>query len=154
MSEVKQHIVDLADKLKDGLTIGAAGVATFSDEAFDRALEGRDVTKVQVQESVKLIGDVTAAGGYALGQAAFDAMKKDPDLESVTGKISAVKGLAFEFQVDKNYMVPNGDRENPGMVQNHGRVIGKVIISGTGNNGDHKKVRKAVREMFTNEFGE
>jgi hypothetical protein len=143
MSDIKESILALAEKLKADMVLSEDGVVTVSEDTFEKTLpEGLDM------KTVKAVQDHTAnlvsATGYALGQVGIGAFKKDKRLEQVSVEFAAGKdSIGGVFQRSKEVRNPTDGSS----ATKYGILSMKMTVNAHANKGSLKKVRTALSNM-------
>lgn len=151
MSEIKQEVLDLAAKLKAGITIGKDGQATVEEGLYEKHLpEGvsmESLTTIQKHNSLFI-----AASAEAVGSQAIAAMKKNAELAQISVGIPIVgkDSLDITFQRERHIPSASGDE---GTIVKYGSLQAKYNMYGTGSRGQLLKVKQDLSERATSAFG-
>lgn len=144
MSEVKQEVKDLSEKIKKEIKIDTkTGIATISETLYkDNLPEGMTIDNVKAVQDYN--SRIVAATGLALGEASIPVMKKHKELEFTELTLPIVKDTAsFTFDRQSTSRNPTDGSE----VIKHGALSVKYVTSGAGTSkGELKKVRAHLFE--------
>lgn len=143
MSDIKENILKLAEKLKADMSLTEDGVVKVGENVFESTLpEGLDMKIIKaVQDHT---ADLVSATGYALGQVGVEAFKKDKRLEQVSLEFAAGKdSIGGVFQRSKEVRNPTDGSSST----KYGILSMKVGVNAHANKGSLKKVRTALSQM-------
>lgn len=155
MSDVKQHIKDMAEALKKEMKLGTGGVIEISADAFLKSLEGTSINESQVKAVQKHTSEFFAATMLAAGDIAVPAMKKDKKLDQVSVEIPVLKDtVSHVIMRSKEVMagMPKEGEEAPKKTT-YGFVSSRYTTDVTGSKGDAKKVKLHIAAMAAEAFG-
>lgn len=143
---LKPEVVDLASKIKAGIKLdGKTGIGAEEGNLYEANLP-ESITP----EIVKTISDFNstfvAAGAFAFGELAVDAMKGNKDLERASVDIAMGGKDTLSLNVDRRKTFPNhlgggGETEKFGIVS-----ASYEVIAGK-NAGQLKKARTLIGEI-------
>jgi len=145
MSDIKDSIRALADKLRADMTITETGAVETPTDLFEKTLpEG--ITMDQVKSMQDHQSELVTAAGLALGEMGMEAFKGDKRLDQVNVSITAGKdSIAGTFQRSKE--VRAGINPDDGMMTKYGILSMKVSVNAHANKGSLKKVRTYLSEQ-------
>lgn len=150
MSEIKQEVLDLAEKIKSGISISKDGTVTIAEDLYIKQLPESIDPKV-LAEAQKHTSQFIAAAAYVMGDKALDIMKKNAEINEVSMEIPTVGKDALNFNFKRSREVPNvaGD----GKITKYGSMTVKMDSYGTGSRGQLLKVKQELSDKATKAFG-
>lgn len=155
MTEIKPHIVTLANDLKAGLTLGDGGVITADKDLYERTLPD-DLDLATVKKVYSHTEDLVSGLTLATGEMGEAAMKKNKKLDSVSSELKIGKYaeinvgyLRSQEQTIRNMQNP---KEAPRQVTKFGVTTARVKTLGQKNRGELKKVRASLTERAESLF--
>lgn len=151
MSEIKPEVLDLAAKLKAGITISKDGsTATVAEGLYEQNLPS-NISMDVLKEAQKHNNVFIAAAGYAFGESAIDVMKKNAEISAVSISIPTVGKDTLDLTFKRESQFPNAGGE--GTTTKYGTLMTKYNMYGTGSRGQVLKVKQELSEKATAVFG-
>lgn len=150
MNEIKQDTKDLAEKVKQGLSINKEGAVTVQEGLYEKTLPD-GLTIGQVKAVHDHHSNMVAASALAVGELALPIMKKNSSLERVEATIPIVgrDTMTVVTQRSKEGRNPtNGET-----TMTWGRTTVGVDFHASGNRGELKKVRNHLADAFEAALG-
>ncbi len=150
MSEIKQDVLDLAAKLKAGITVAKDGSATATEGLYESVLpEG--VTMDQLKAIQTHNNTFIAAAAHAFGNESIGVMKKNAEVTQVTLSIPTVGKDSLDLSFQRERTIPNANGE--GNSVKYGSLQAKYSMYGTGSRGQLLKVKQELSEAASAAFG-
>lgn len=151
MSDIKQEVLDLAAKLKAGISIAKDGNVTVAEGLFEQNLpEG--VTMEVLKEAQAHTNTFIAAAASVLGNEAIGVMKKNAELQSVSMSIPTVGKDSIDMVFKRESQVPSAAGEGTTNTK-YGVLSTKFSMYGTGSRGQLLKVKQDLSEKASAAFG-
>lgn len=156
MSEVKQHVQDMAKVLKKGMKVGDGGAITSEADLYEQTLP-EDLPMDTVKRVYGHTEDVVAAMTLATGQLGAEALKKNKKLDSVSSEMKIGKhgDISVGYLRSQTTTVRNpSDPSQPARdVTKYGVTVPRVRTYAGKNRGELKKVRTQLSEEAEKLFG-
>lgn len=150
MSDIKPEVLELAAKLKAGISIAKDGNATVTEGLYEQTLpEG--ITIEQLKDIQKHNNVFIAAAGYAFGESAIDTMKKNAEVSAVSVSIPTVGKDTLDLTFQRERQIPNAGGE--GTSVKFGSLQAKYNMYGAGSRGQLLKVKQELSEKASAVFG-
>lgn len=150
---VSPAVLELANKIKDQLKLGAGGVAEdlgkdFYASTLPDGISMADVNKIQKHDS-----NLVAATALALGEESLDYFKKHKDVQSTSVELKAGANT-IAIQADRYKSFPNrmGGADAPN-IEKHVTISARYTAQAAGNRGEFKKVREHIGNLGAELFG-
>lgn len=143
MAKEKFDASPLANSLKDGFSLGDAGVVTPSDDLLERFLKesGSEQTVDTIKQSQQVIANFVDTATLAFGRASIDFFKGDKKLEATETKIK-VGNDKLRINMTRESEVGVGEHRST----KHGQTKVQYLVSGGSNVGSMKKIRALLNE--------
>lgn len=144
--QLKAEVLAMAEKIEKGLKLDhKTGIAAADDNLYESLLpEGLTV------ETVKAVGthnsNFIAAGTYAFGSVAVQAMSKHKDLEKASGEIKMAGRDVLNLHIDRSKTYTD-HLHGSGDTVKFGVVTASYDIRAGKNSGELKKARTLVAEL-------
>lgn len=150
MSEIKQEVLDLAAKLKAGISVAKDGSVTVEPDLFKNNLpEGVDAAVLEAAQ--KHTSTFIAAAAHVLGEQSIAIMKKNAEVQQTSVSIPTIgkDTIDLSFQRQRSVPAPDGNGTNV----KYGSLSAKVNIYGAGSRGQLLKVKQELSDKATAAFG-
>ena len=147
VTQPKESIVALAKRIADGLTLDTnTGIGSESKELYKELLP-EELTMEQVKAVSEYNTDFIAAGAYAFGQMAVNAMSKNKDLTEASVDVNMGHRDVLKLSVDreKSYRNPLGGEGATST--KYGVVTAAYEVKSGKNGGQLKTARNAINAM-------
>ena len=156
MSDIKEHIKEIASTLKSGMSVGEGGVVTAEEGLIEKTLP-EDLNMTTVNKVFGWSEDIVAAQTLATGELAEAAMKKDKKLDRVSSELTIGTGrsrhMVTTVGYDRSVTGPKSPSD-PTPTTRYGVTSIKVKTKAAdGQTGELKKVRTYLNENAAKLFG-
>lgn len=139
-----ESVNDISRHMKDSIDIDATGNVHFADNAFERTLQGTDLTMDMFKVTQEHRDNVIAGTALALGEKGMEFLSKNPNINAVSGEFK-VNRDSIGGVVHRTRQFPDGQG---GMKENKGALSMKYVANGqSGNRGQLKKVKQHLAEL-------
>ncbi len=150
MSEIKPEVLELATKLKAGITISKGGEATITEGLYEQTLP-ESISMETLKEIQKHNSTFIAAAGHAFGESAIGVMKKNAEVSAVSVSIPTVGKDTLDLTFQRERQIPNAGGE--GTSVKYGSLQAKYNMYGAGSRGQLLKVKQELSEKAAAVFG-
>lgn len=151
MSEIKQEVLDLAEKLAAEIQVAKDGAVAITEDLYKKYLP-ESIKPELLEEQQKFNSQFFAATAKVVGEKAIDAMKKNAELNEVNAAVPLIGKDAFEMSFKRSVARP--DPQGNGTTTSYGSLSSKVVTYAAGaSRGQLLKVRKELSEAATAAFG-
>lgn len=152
--DVKPEVLELAGKVKEGLTIdNKTGIITAIPDLYTRLLP-ETVTKETIEALQAHNTRMVSATTLAVGEIAMPVLKKNKELEEASLKLSMVGKDAMNVTLARSRQVPSRNEDGTtGTQTKYGSVSVSIDEYSTGPRGDFKKVKQFLSEQAMTAFG-
>lgn len=137
-----------AELVKPLIKIDANGVASIDDNEWLEAVRG-DVSVEELKRVHDMTSNAVHATSLAFGEVATEHLKKNKDMNSVSGSVNLGKDkIEFGFERSKTYpgMVKDGVKGDD--VVKHGILTTKYVAQASNNVGELKRVKGVLAERM------
>jgi len=140
---VPAHVEEMAARLRAGtkvVTVDTNGKPTLTQDAYERTLEGTDLTMDLLKKAYDHTLTATAALGLVFGEESEAAMAANKELDRTTVTIPVVGRDNIQFVYDRTATSINPKTKEPTV--SHGRLHASYTVYGARNRGAFAEVRK------------
>lgn len=152
MSDIKEGVSELADKLMAGIDVKKTGEVTIADGIYISNLPD-GLTKETLEAVVSYNTEFIAASAKVFGEKAITAMKANKDLDDVRTSIPTIGRDSINLGYKRSYdATPPGADEK---VTRFGQLQASYKMhAASPQRGQLSKVREALSEQATKAFGD
>jgi hypothetical protein len=150
--KLKDEVLQMAEKIEKGLKLdNKTGIASSEDNLYESLLP-EDLTIETVKAVSAHNSNFIAAGTYAFGNVAINAMAKHKDLEKASAEIKMAGRDVLNLNIDrsKNY---TDHLHGSGETTKYGVVTASYDVRAGKNSGELKKARAAIADLAMEKLG-
>lgn len=148
---LNEHVMALAASIEKGLTVDKTGVGTETGNAWKDNIPN-DLTEELLKKASNYNADFVAAGGYAFGKLAVEAMAGNKTMERATLELKMQGRDKVSFNIERVKKFPNHLGDGAEIVK-HGYLTSTYEVHAGKNSGQLKLARTAIADLAATALG-